>query len=231
MHQFPGTRSSQPATRQPRRSGQPWTTADYELLVRRCRAGDSAEDLADVLERTDHAVSQRAQRLLPLDQRGGPQDRAVPHLHRLLREDDAYDWEHHLAATPPPRPVVSYLPPPQVRHGVPGLTDDQLVAICLLAVQSAPDPFAEDLRHDLSRELEERDLHEQLMQSLSRASEVWLESFAREGFSWRYGAVWPDLPPQAYAESWMYDSEPTYDEPPPEPDPSPEEVPPPYDEW
>ncbi len=170
----------------------------------RCRAGDSLAELATTLERSEGAVVLRAKRLLPLEERGSPEDRVVPHLHALLTEDADYDWEHHLAATPPPRPIINHLPAPQVRKGIAGLFDEQLLAVAGLAIRLGVDPLVQDLRHELSREIESRGLGHQLADYVSRDSAAWLEDFRRES---RY---------LAYPGDWWAEPElPTYPEPPP----------------
>lgn len=161
----------------PRRSGEPWTTQDYETLVGRCREGASAAELAEALERKERAVLLRAKRLLPLDQRGLPEDRILPHLHGLLNEDGDYDWEHHLAATPPPRPVVNHLPAPEVRRGIPGLEDRELLAIVGLAIRSGMDRDTIDLWQELSMEIERRGLDDRLESDLESDSQRRLADF------------------------------------------------------
>lgn len=177
IHQLPGATPNQRPEPEPRRSGQPWTTEDYETLVDRCRAGASLAELASVLERRESAVLPRAKRLLPLEQRGVPPDRVLPHLHRLLTEDLDYDWAHHLAATPPPRPVINYLPAPQVCRGIPGLSDEELLAVAGLAVRLGVDAAADDLRPALSSEIEMRDLDDELASTVARDAEWRLREF------------------------------------------------------
>lgn len=163
IHQLPGTRPRRTSTTpEPRRSGEPWTTQDYELLVSRCREGASAAELAEALERKERPVLLRAKRLLPVDQRGMPEDAILQHLHRLLTKDADYDWAHHLAATPPPRPVVNHLPPPLVRRGIPGLEDEELLAIAGLVIRCGDDPLNDALWFGLGREIERRTLGDQL---------------------------------------------------------------------
>ncbi len=183
IHQFPGTNPRRtPTAPEPRRRGEPWTTEDYELLVTRCREGASAAELAEALERNEKPVLQRAKRLLPIDQRGMPEDAILPHLHRLLVEDDDYDWAHHLAATPPPRPVVNHLPPPEVRRGIPGLEDWELLTIAALMIRLCADADTIGLRHDLSIEIGRRDLDERLENALARDSARSLADFREAGY-------------------------------------------------
>ncbi|MCK0112831.1 hypothetical protein MWU75_11835 [Ornithinimicrobium sp. F0845] len=148
----------------------------------RCREGASITELAEALERKERAVLLRAKRLLPLDQRGVPEDRITAHLHRVLTEDDDYDWEHHLAATPPPRPVVNHLPAPEVRRGIPGLEDEELLAIAGLVIRLGEATGTVDLRDDLAREIERRDLGDRLESNLARDARRWLANFRDTGY-------------------------------------------------
>lgn len=182
-HQFPGTTPRHTSTApEPRRSGEPWTTEDYELLVTRCREGASVVELAEALERKERPVLQRAKRILTVDQRGMPEDGVLPHLHRLLEEDADYNWAHHLAATPPPRPVVKHVLPPEVRRGIPGLEDWELLAIAGLVIRLGADADPADLRHDLSIEIRRRDLDERLENDLARDSIQSLAEFREAGY-------------------------------------------------
>lgn len=160
---------------QPTRHGQPWTTDDHEILVARCREGASASELAEALERTEPAVVTRAKRLLPVDQRGAPEDHVIPHLRRLLQEDGDYDWGTHLAATPPPRPVINHLPAPQVRRGIPGLHDNEVLAIAELMARLGPDRATDPLRRELASEIRRRGLAHTLEVRLTEDAEGWLE--------------------------------------------------------
>lgn len=181
LHGLP--RTDRPREPRPARSGEPWSTDDYETLVGRCRAGASLAELAAALERSESAVVARAKRLLPVDQRGAPEDRVIPHLHQLLQEDDDYDWGHHLAATPPPRPVITHLHAPQVCRGIPGLSDRELLAVAGLAFWQGGDPRAKDLRIMLVSELDARDLHGELSARLEQDCAARLDSFRWEGLS------------------------------------------------
>lgn len=167
----------QPAEPEPARSGQPWTTDDYETLVTRCRDGASVGELAEALERSEFAVMSRAKRLLPVDQRGAPQDHVVAHLGRLLQEDADYDWGHHLAATPPPRPVINHVSPPQVRRGIPGLYDNEVLALAELMARLGQDRATGPLRRELASEIRQRGLAHTLEVRLTEDAEGWLEGF------------------------------------------------------
>ena len=83
----------------PQRSGEPWTDEDYESLVHLCREGLDLTTLSQQLGRAPQSVRDRAKRMLPLDQRGVPGDRALTQLRKNLLDDPDYDWGRHLAAT------------------------------------------------------------------------------------------------------------------------------------
>lgn len=185
-----------PSEPQPARRGQPWTTDDHETLVARCRDGASASELAEALERTESAVVVRAKRLLPVDQRGAPQDHVIPHLRRLLQEDADYDWGKHLAATPAPRPIVNYLPAPQVRHGIPGLVDDELLALAGLMIRWGEDRIPEVLRSQVAAEVRARHLSQELSIRVTDEVDAWVEVFLRgQPASYHYRDDGWDPPP------------------------------------
>lgn len=118
-----------PASQRPSRSGQPWADSDYEALLELCRDGVSLTDVCERLGRGSSAVLTRAKKLLPLDERGVPMDRVLAQLRTHLLADPDYDWARHLAATPPPRPVVNHVHPPSTLTGIGGLEHDELLAM------------------------------------------------------------------------------------------------------
>jgi hypothetical protein len=120
--------SSRPAgtTPRPARTGLPWTDEDYERLVGGCRRGTGLEPLAEELGRSWVAVLDRARRMLPVDERGLPRDRALPRLGELLEQDPAYDWAAALRTSPPPPPVER---PVYLRRGLEGLYPEELLEI------------------------------------------------------------------------------------------------------
>ena len=176
--------------------------------MRRCRAGDSLAELAVALQRREKSVVQRAKRLLPLEERGAPEDRVIPHLHSLLSQNDCYDWASHLAATPPPRPVITHLLPPEVRRGIPGLSREELLAVAGLIIRVGHDQSTAELWGDLAREVERRDLAPRLREQVARASADRCADFQRES-SYRdigYGAYW-ESHYEHYPEDPAYDDE------------------------
>lgn len=186
-HRNPPLRPEPRPPQPPGRHGEPWTSEDYETLVRRCRAGDSLADLAVALQRREKSVVQRAKRLLPLEERGAPEDRVIPHLHSLLSQDEGYDWASHLAATPPPRPVITHLLPPEVRRGIPGLAREELLAVAGLIIRVGHDQSTAELWGDLAAEVERRDLAPRLREQVARASADRCADFQRES---SYGPYW-----------------------------------------
>ena len=166
-----------PPSRRPRppRSGEPWTETDYATLVRLCREGRSATDIAAELGRSDASVADRASRMLPLDERGGPRDLSVHRLRHHLQQDADYDWQAALVQTPPPRPVVEHVHPPQVRRGIPGLEDEQLVTLAELLSQtsaSVSDEARRVLTADIGRQILHRGLEERVIaRAADRAQE------------------------------------------------------------
>lgn len=131
------TISPLPPPRRPARSGELWTEDDYETLARLCLDGADLAAVAEALERRDTAVLDRARRMLPLDERGLPADRALVQLRAHLREDAGYDWASALTQSPPPRPVEHRVYTEQL-SGVRGLEDEELLDVAELVVGSVP---------------------------------------------------------------------------------------------
>lgn len=127
------TLSSMPPPRRPARSGEPWTEGDYEALVRLCLEGADLAAMAEELQRRDTAVLNRARRMLPLDERGLPADRALVQLRTHLRDDPGYDWAARLTESPPRRPVQYPVHTHQL-NGIRGLEDEQLLDVAELVV-------------------------------------------------------------------------------------------------
>lgn len=139
----------------PRRGGEPWTDDDYDTLVRLCREGLDLTELSQQLGRSPSPVRDRAKRMLPLDQRGVPGDRVLAQLRKNLLADPDYDWAHHLAATPPPRPVINHVLPAPRYAGIPGLEDHQLLVAAEAMAQrrllDAEDHLAQVLANEVNR--------------------------------------------------------------------------------
>lgn len=146
----------------PHRSGEPWTDDDYETLVRLCREGLDLTELSRQLGRSPSPVRDRAKRMLPMDQRGVPGDRVLAQLRKNLLDDPAYDWGHHLAATPPPRPTVNHILPAPRYAGIPGLEDKELLASAEAMAQQHRLDEDEHLTHALAHEVHRRGLAERL---------------------------------------------------------------------
>ena len=130
------TLSPLPAPRRPARSGEPWTEDDYVTLVRLCTEGADLATVAEALERRDTAVLNRTRRMLPLDERGLPADRALTQLRLHLEQEPGYDWAARLTESPPPRPVQHTTYTVQ-RNGIPGLQDEELLDVAELVVTGA----------------------------------------------------------------------------------------------
>ncbi len=145
------TLSPLPPPRRPARSGEPWTPEDYETLVRMSAEGAGLPDVAQTLERRDTAVLARARRMLPLDERGLPADRALVQLGSHLRDDPAYDWARWLATSPPP-PPVQHTHVTVRRDGIPGLEDEDLLAVaeCLVTGGGLGSPTRQDLLREVA---------------------------------------------------------------------------------
>lgn len=214
---IPGGGQSEP---EPARSGQPWTTDDYETLVKRCREGASVSELAQALDRSEFAVVTRAKRLLPADQRGAPQDHVITHLRRLLQEDADYDWGHHLASTPPPRPVVNHLPAPQVRRGIPGLSDHDLMTVAGLMVRLGEDPSTDPLRREVVSAIRTRRLPHELAIRLKDEVDLWVDVFlwGRRASHYRDDS-WDPPPPYDGPYDIGPDDEPEHFDPGPDDEP------------
>lgn len=140
----------------PRRTGQPWTDDDYQTLLRLVRDGVEIEEIAEQLARSTTSVRMRAVRMLPVDQRGVPQDRAVEQLRKNLLADEDYEWEGHLASSPPPRPVVQCTHPPATLSGVPGLRDEGVREECARQVvrRGLASELVTDVGHHASNQAE-----------------------------------------------------------------------------
>lgn len=121
LHALPGGRSVRP-----RRSGQPWTEEDYDALAALCGEGLDLAEVAERLGRTELAVLERARRMLPVDERTLPRDRALTRLKELLGADGGYDWSTAMCQAPPPPPVVHRV---YRREGVAGLRTRELLAV------------------------------------------------------------------------------------------------------
>lgn len=208
------TVSPLPSPRRPTRSGEPWTDDDYETLVRLCAEGATLASVAEELGRGERAVLGRARRMLPLDERGLPDDRALARLRHHLREDPGYDWGTRLTESPPPRPV-EHTHVTVRRDGIPGLTDQDLLDVAELLVTGATTRVPaqrEVLDEVLDRHLEDR-LADRLGRRLVEAalSAVGLRSRREQAFhdEW-YGrhAVGHDDDPPSYGAA------PPPDEPP-----------------
>src|SRR5699024_8049127 len=147
----------------PQRSGEPWTDDDYQILLQGCRAGLELSELSQRLQRSPNPVRERAKRMLPLDQRGVPGDRVLVQLRTNLLADPDYDWAHHLAATPPPRPIVNHVLPTPNYAGIPGLKDEELLVVAeALAQQRRPRTPDDHVGRALSREVAQRGLSNDL---------------------------------------------------------------------
>lgn len=172
IYDFRDGRPQRPGT--PARSGEPWTDDDYETLVRLCRAGADAAAVADALQRSAVPVLTRAKRLLPVAERGLPLDRTLTQLRRHL-EDPDYDWAKQLATSPPPRPVVNNVHPPALHTGVPGLTDEQLVAVAYAFSWAPASGVSASVSADVAREVSRRRLLDALRRRFEADSENRLE--------------------------------------------------------
>ncbi|MGO0576727.1 hypothetical protein [Ornithinimicrobium panacihumi] len=167
----------------PRRTGQPWTDDDYQTLLRLVRDGVEIEEIAEQLARSTTSVRMRAVRMLPVDQRGVPQDRAVEQLRKNLLADEDYEWEGHLASSPPPRPVVQCTHPPATLSGVPGLRDDELLVITR-ALATSPglrtdrDPLRDEgVREECARQVVRRGLASELVTDVGHHASNQAEAF------------------------------------------------------
>ncbi|MFX0538334.1 hypothetical protein ACQBAT_11595 [Ornithinimicrobium sp. Y1847] len=208
IHQFP----SNPPTPErsasaPTRSGEPWTDDDYELLLRLCGEGADLARVAAELRRTTAAVMSRAKRLLPLDQRGAPGDRVLTHLGELVTAEEDYDWRAHLAATPPPRPVINHVIPPEIKEGIPGLERHELLAMgAALAQLREREGSAHHLSEACAHEIISRNLVSDLQEVATRAAAHRVEHFL-------LSAHYPYSGTDCWALSKRYDREDVYERP------------------
>ncbi|WP_167131469.1 hypothetical protein [Paramicrobacterium chengjingii] len=108
------------------RYGEPWNDSDYEALISAVRSGFEQQHIADEIGRPRSTILTRVRKLLPVDVRGCPSDRVLPAARDAFSSDD-YDWRVTILQSPPPAPIVT--PPPVVRHGVAGLSADDLGTI------------------------------------------------------------------------------------------------------
>lgn len=172
----------------PRRSGEPWTDDDYDTLVRLCRQGLDLIELSQQLGRSPLPVRDRAKRMLPMDQRGVPGDRVLAQLRKNLLDDPDYDWAHHLAATPPPRPVINHVLPAPRYAGIPGLKDDELlVTVEALAQQRRLDE-EDDLAHALANEVHRRGLADDLRSAAAVNARQRVDAFLEQS-AYLYGGT------------------------------------------
>lgn len=180
------TRPSSP----PRRSGEPWSDDDYQTLLRGCREGLGLTMLSQRLQRGPQPVRERAKRLLPLDQRGVPGDRVLTQLRQNLLKDPDYDWAHHLAATPPPRPIVNHVLPQPRYAGIPGLEDHELLATAQAVAQQGGASEPQDhLAHALAREVSRRNLDDALQDAAATHARQRAGQFL-QGARSTYGKGW-----------------------------------------
>lgn len=120
--------SAVPSPPRPARCGLPWEEADYEALVAAAREGACLAEVARRIQRPEGTVLERARRMLPPGERSLPRDHALDRLRRHLRQDEPYDWS---AALTTPTPHVE-LPRPPMLHGIPGMSDGDLVLFAAL---------------------------------------------------------------------------------------------------
>lgn len=208
-----------PPAPSPHRSGEPWVEEDYAAIVRACREQEdpTIETVADAVGRSPNAQRARIKVLLPLDLRGGPAHLVPGQLRSALLADDAYDWQAHLMATPPPRPIVEHVHPPDVLTGTSGLEDDELLAtargLAQLACGQPHDPLLQVCADEVLR----RGLRDQLEASAVQYARGRVSDFLNQAFH-----------PYAPTDHWAmpYDGPPgpcahhgpePYDDGPPEP--------------
>lgn len=122
----PQTPQSQAPHARASRHGQPWTDDDYEGLISGVRSGLDEPEIARTLGRPSSTIIARTRMLLPVEVRQCPHDRVLPAARDAFERDD-YDWRTTILLTPPPRPIVT--PPPVIRHGIAGLSADDLGTI------------------------------------------------------------------------------------------------------
>lgn len=222
IHEFPRL-VPQSRARSAVRSGEPWTDDDYTTLLKMAREGDSDVGIADALQRSPSAVQVRAKRLLPLDQRGVPSERVIQHLGDLAKADDDYPWATHLAATPPPRPVVEHVHPPARYAGVEGLEDPELLPIAAAFAWGPMSVRDEDLASRIASMVVARGLSSTLRNMVEEDAYDFVGAFLDRAHGYgapgwddsRWGGrgihpAWGGVPP-------LWPEEPSWeDEPPPE---------------
>lgn len=215
IHQFPGSRDQSPGPRRstPSRSGEPWADEDYTTLLRLAREDAPVEEVCRTLGRSRTAVQHRAKRLLPLDQRGTPGDRVLQHLGELARADEHYPWATHLAATPPPRPIVQHVHPAPLYAGVSGLDNRELVAAATTLALSPTTASTSDLARQVAVAVVDRNLTNRLWKATEDRTLELAGAFVelaggRWGGKYREEVAWD----HTYDEPPAYEP-PTYDEP------------------
>ena len=205
LHAFPGGRSVRPP-----RTGQPWTEEDYGTLVSACRDGLDLAAVAERLGRTELAVLDRARRMLPVDERGLPRDRALTRLQELLGRQEGYDWSAAMRQAPPPPPVEHRV---YRREGLAGLQTAELLAVAeALVLQPLCD---RRVREEVLRRVEHRglldDLEQRLGARLVHRAQHGEDPYADELRGGRWGV--PTAPPEReWERPWCQDSCPV-DEP------------------
>ncbi|WP_166998148.1 hypothetical protein [Paramicrobacterium fandaimingii] len=108
------------------RHGEPWNDDDYEALISEVREGSDDQRIAAAIGRARGTILTRVRKLLPVDMRRCPADRVLPAARVEFARDD-YDWRVTILQSPPPAPIVT--PPAIVRHGIAGLSADDLGTI------------------------------------------------------------------------------------------------------
>lgn len=135
------------------RHGQAWDASDYELLVQGVREGLNVPQLAERIGRHESTVLPRVRRLLPVTQRGCLTDVVLVAARRVLA-DPEFDWQAEMLLSPPPAPIIRN---EVVRTGIAGLDDEHLVIIGYALMATSPELHS-DVLAAVSRELDERDL-------------------------------------------------------------------------
>lgn len=191
----------------PHRSGEPWTDEDYESLAHLCREGLDLTTLSERLGRAPQSVRDRARRMLPLDQRGVPGDRALTQLRRNLLEDPDYDWGHHLAATPPPRPVVNHVLPAPRYAGLIGLKDAELLVTAEALAQQRQLSETGRLLRVVADEIQQRGLGDALRDAAAVHARQRVDDLLGQNTSRYYPHSWadPDLSAMTDARGWAQD--------------------------
>ncbi|GAA4896712.1 hypothetical protein GCM10025789_13170 [Tessaracoccus lubricantis] len=183
LHEFP-----EPP--QPKRQGQPWTDDEYATLIELCRRDVGIEKVCEALGRKPGAVLNRAKRMLPMDERGVPAERVLSQLRKHLLHDADYDWEAHLAALPPPRPVINHVHPPAQYAGIEGLEDAQLLTIMTCLVHAKPDTAASRLADQCGNHIRSRQLTDDLMDLLTTQASDFVESLRYRYEPWQRPYHW-----------------------------------------